>query len=90
MAEPPRRTTNTAVWWLVGALLAIPIVMPLLVPIYAREEPELFGFPFFFWYQFLWIIFAATLTTIAYRITARQERRDHEAAAREHRRGGDA
>jgi hypothetical protein len=78
MAEPPRRTRSPGVYWLVGALLLIPIVMPLLVPLYAREDPELFGFPFFFWYQFLWIILAATLTTLCFRLISAQDRRDRE------------
>ena len=38
-----------------AVLLMIPIVALLWVPSYAREDPELFGFPFFFWYQFLWV-----------------------------------
>ena len=82
MAEPPRTTRNRPVWWLVGVLLLIPTVMPLMVNIYAREEPELFGFPFFFWYQFMWIPLAAGLTYIAYRITTRQEQRDREGGER--------
>jgi hypothetical protein len=82
MAEPPRTTRNRPVWWLVGILLLIPTVMPLMVNIYAREDPELFGFPFFFWYQFMWIPIAATLTFIAYRITTRQEQRDREGGER--------
>jgi hypothetical protein len=82
MAEPPRTTRNRPVWWLVGILLLIPIVMPLMVNLYAREDPELFGFPFFFWYQFMWIPLAAGLTYIAYRITTRQEQRDREGGER--------
>ena len=60
----------------------IPTVMPLMVNLYAREDPELFGFPFFFWYQFMWIPLAAGLTYIAYRITTRQEQRDREGGER--------
>jgi membrane protein implicated in regulation of membrane protease activity len=82
MAEPPRTTRNRPVWWLVGILLLIPTVMPLMANIYAREEPKLLDFPFFFWYQFLWIPIAATLTYIAYRIVSRQEQRDREAGER--------
>lgn len=78
MAEPPRTTRNRGVWWRVGLLLLVPTVMPLLVPLYARNEPSLFGFPFYYWYQFLWIILAATLTTVAFRVVSAQERRDRE------------
>jgi ABC-type transport system involved in cytochrome c biogenesis permease component len=80
--RPPPRTRNPRVWVLVGVLLLIPMVVPLLVNTYAREEPALGGVPFFFWYQFLWIIIAVVLTTIAYRIVLRQERRDREAGER--------
>lgn len=88
MATPPRRTRNRGIWWLVGLLLVIPIVLPLIVPIYAREEPELFGFPFYYWYQFLWVPLAASLTGLAYLLTSRQERRDR--AARNKGQGGAA
>jgi uncharacterized BrkB/YihY/UPF0761 family membrane protein len=82
MAEPPRRTRNPGVYWLVGVLLLIPIVMPLLVPMYAKEDPTFIGIPFYFWYQFLWIPIAALLTTTCYRIVSRQEQRDREAGER--------
>jgi hypothetical protein len=82
MQEPPRTTRNHGVWWLVGILLLIPTLMPLLVPLYAKENPKLFDFPFFFWYQFAWIPVAATLTFIAYKVVDRQERRDREAGDR--------
>jgi uncharacterized BrkB/YihY/UPF0761 family membrane protein len=70
------------VYWLVGVLLTIAIVMPLLVPLYAKEEPAFAGIPFYFWYQFLWIPLAALLTTICYRIVSRQEERDRQAGDR--------
>ena len=47
---------------LAGVLLAIPIVALLWVPHYAKVEPRLFGFPFFFWYQFLWVFICSALT----------------------------
>ncbi len=82
MEKPPRTTRNRGVWWIVGILLLIPTLMPLLVPLYAQENPKLFDFPFFFWYQFLWIPIAATLTFAAYKVVDRQERRDREAGER--------
>ena len=53
---------------LAGVLLAIPIVVLLWVPHYAKVEPELLGFPFFFWYQFLWVFITSALTYTAYRL----------------------
>ena len=54
---------------LAGVLLMIPIVVLLWVPHYAKVEPTLFGFPFFFWYQFLWVFICSALTWTAYKLT---------------------
>jgi hypothetical protein len=56
-------------WTLVLVLLAPAIVLPLLVPIYDRATPELFGFPFYYWFQFALIPLAALLTSTAYLLT---------------------
>jgi uncharacterized protein DUF3311 len=60
---PPSRARA---WYL---LLLIPFVALLWVPIYAKQDPELFGIPFFYWYQFLWVPLTALLTLIVYRQT---------------------
>ena len=52
-----------------GIVLAVAIVVPLLVSTYARMDPELFGVPFFFWYQFLWVFLCSGLTWTAYLLT---------------------
>ncbi len=62
----------------VGLVLALAIVVPLLVGSYARVEPRLFGFPFFFWYQLAWVFLAALCCAIAY-VLLRAERRRFEA-----------
>jgi membrane protein implicated in regulation of membrane protease activity len=54
---------------LAGVLLAIPLLALLWVPSYAKVEPELWGFPFFFWYQFVWVFICSGLTWTAYRLT---------------------
>jgi hypothetical protein len=46
-------------WW--RWLLAIPFVILLWVPSYNAIEPSLWGFPFFYWYQFLWLFLSAAL-----------------------------
>ncbi len=51
-----------------GVLLLIPVVALMWVSSYARETPRLWGVPFFFWYQFLWVFLAAGCTYTAYRI----------------------
>ncbi len=71
--------SRTARWTVVTVLLIPAIVLPLLVGIYSRTDPELWGFPFFFWFQFLLIPVAAILTTCAYLLTKGDERPpDHE------------
>jgi hypothetical protein len=57
-----------------GAALVIAIVVPLLVWTYAKDDPELGGIPFFFWYQFLLVIVSVALTSIAYRLVISHER----------------
>lgn len=57
-----------------GVLLAVAIVAPLLVPTYARSGPELWGFPFFYWYQLMWVFLAALLTYGAYLLVEKGRR----------------
>jgi hypothetical protein len=51
----------------------LPYVGLLWVPIYATDEPELWGFPFFYWYQFAWVPLTAGLTYFVYRKTRPSE-----------------
>jgi membrane protein implicated in regulation of membrane protease activity len=60
---------------LVAALILIPILALMWVSSYAKREPELWGMPFFYWYQFCWVFVTAILTSIAYRIVVAHERR---------------
>jgi hypothetical protein len=55
-------------------LIAVAIVVPLLVNTYASEKPRLWGFPFFFWYQLLWVFIASGCTFGAYLIIERRKR----------------
>jgi hypothetical protein len=57
-----------------GVLLLIGIVVPLMVPTYARRDPELWGFPFFYWYQLAWVFLAAILVGVAFVLVRRDER----------------
>ena len=61
-------------WTMVVVLLAPAVVLPLLVGVYDRTDPELWGFPFYYWFQFLLIPVAAVLTTSAYLLTKNDER----------------
>jgi hypothetical protein len=57
------------VWYL---LLLLPYMGLLWPPFYSRIEPTLFDFPFFYWYQFLWVPLSAIFTGIVYLITRRR------------------
>jgi membrane protein implicated in regulation of membrane protease activity len=67
---PEQRQRTSRAWYL---LLLLPFIGLLWPPLYARVEPRLWGFPFFYWYQFVWVPVAAVLTAIVYRMTTRRE-----------------
>lgn len=50
----------------VGILLVAPFVVYLAVPSYAKVEPRLAGFPFFYWWQLVWVIITAVFIGTAY------------------------
>ncbi len=54
-------------------LLLLPFIGLLWVPFYDVREPYLFGFPFFYWYQLLWVPITSLLTWIVYRSSRRDE-----------------
>ncbi|MEY2442564.1 MAG: hypothetical protein QOJ46_1990 [bacterium] len=56
-------------WWY--ALLALPLLGLLYPPLYATRDPELAGVPFFYWYQFAWVILAVIITLVVYAKTKR-------------------
>ena len=47
-------------------LLIIPFIGLLWVPFYNSADPELWGFPFFYWYQFTWVFVTSGLIWIVY------------------------
>lgn len=60
MAAAARRRTA----W----LLLAPYGALLWPPWYARATPRLWGFPFFYWYMFVWVLLTAALTGLVYRL----------------------
>jgi len=48
-------------------LLALPYLGLCFPRVYARSLPVLWGFPFFYWYQFAWVIATSALLAIVYR-----------------------
>ncbi len=53
--------------WLQVLLLAIPCVAVLIVPFFNRVEPELWGIPFFYWWQMLWVPLSGVFVALVYR-----------------------
>lgn len=76
---PTRGPARPAPYVVSGVLLAIGIILPLIVPMYARAKPTLFDIPFFYWYQMLWVFIDAFLLWIIYVIVTREDRRRREA-----------
>jgi uncharacterized RDD family membrane protein YckC len=48
-------------------LLVLPYLGLCFPSLYARATPALLGFPFFYWYQFAWVLLASALIWMAYR-----------------------
>ncbi len=63
-AEPPVRAKGKLQWKL---LLLLPYLGLLFPVVYARNAPALFGIPFFYWYQLLWVILASAIMGLVYR-----------------------
>lgn len=75
MAEPDRtdrgRALPPGVLAAVLVLVLAPVAALLWVGSYARKGPELWGFPFFYWYQFLWVFLASACTWLAFTLITR-------------------
>lgn len=72
-ATPGRRPSG--LWIVIVLILIPPVVVPLWVPLYDKATPTLWGFPFFYWFQFLLILCSAVLTIVAYLLSRVADRR---------------
>jgi hypothetical protein len=68
--DPRWRLTPTK--YIVAGLLLVGIIVPLLVPTYDQAEPRLLGFPFFYWYQLLWVFLAAGICGLCFWLLKRE------------------
>ena len=59
-----KRTSKLWYW-----LLLIPFIAVLIPQFYNSDAPELGGIPFFYWYQFLWIVISVVITAVVYFLT---------------------
>jgi hypothetical protein len=67
MAEVPSASPNGSKAW--NLLLLLPFVALLWVPFYNFIEPTAWGIPFFYWYQFLWVLITSALIILVHRMT---------------------
>jgi hypothetical protein len=51
------------------AVFVLPFAALLFPGLYNRPDPALFGLPFFYWYQLLWVIITSALLGIVYLAT---------------------
>ena len=56
------RASNT--WWTL--LLVAPYAGLCFPQLYTRLTPGLWGFPFFYWYQFAWVLLTSALLGVVY------------------------
>lgn len=47
-------------------LLVLPWIAMIWVPSYNKIDPQLWGFPFFYWYQLSWVLVSAAITALVY------------------------
>jgi Protein of unknown function (DUF3311) len=66
MTQPAPPGKSPATRGAVAVLLTVAILGTLWVPIYARSLPKLGPFPFFYWYQLIWIPVSALLCWICH------------------------
>lgn len=59
----PLKSKRLSAWNLLLLLPALALIFP---GVYARDTPELFGVPFFYWYQVAWILLSAIITAVVY------------------------
>jgi Protein of unknown function (DUF3311) len=79
MAQPRPARPRTGIWIVIAVLLAASLVGTLWVPFYNHTSPALGGFPFFYWYQLMWVPIVAILSFAAY-LLSRLTRRGSAAA----------
>ena len=84
----PPASPSRGLWILIIVLLIPPVVLPLWVPLYDKTEPELNGWPFFYWFQMALILFATVMTVIAFALSRVADRKDREARGQQPDAGG--
>jgi Na+/melibiose symporter-like transporter len=68
--DPRAQLTPTKI--AVSVILLVAIIVPLLVSTYDRRDPQLWGFPFFYWYQLIWVFICAALVGLSFWLLKRE------------------
>ncbi|UOF89968.1 DUF3311 domain-containing protein [Fodinisporobacter ferrooxydans] len=63
MNDQQQKKSELTAWHL---LLIIPFIATLWMPFYASKDPVIWGIPYFYFYQSLWVVISAILTGIVY------------------------
>jgi Ca2+/H+ antiporter len=66
MVQPQRRARNPLSTAVATVLLLVGVIGAFWVPIYARSAPKLGDFPFFYWFQLIWMPVVMVLCYVAY------------------------
>jgi hypothetical protein len=67
--HPVERPTDASAWhW----LLWLPVMLPLITPLYNRIEPRWWGIPFFYWFQLSFVGLDIAVVTFVYQATKRR------------------
>ena len=59
----PSRSKSVTAW---KALLILPYIGLCFPQMYMRATPALWGFPFFYWYQFAWVLTTSVILGVVY------------------------
>jgi uncharacterized protein DUF3311 len=62
-ATGPQARSGRGYYW----LLLLPFLALLYPPLYAHANPHIWGIPFFYWYQAVWLALTTGICVIVYR-----------------------
>ena len=66
--------THVGIWIAITVVLVASLIATLWVPFYNHLTPMLGDFPFFYWYQLMWVPIVAILSAVAYLLSRLGER----------------
>ena len=72
MAQPRTARTHAGTWIVIAIVLAAALIGTLWVPFYNHLTPTLWGFPFFYWYQLIWVFICAALCGLSFLLLKRE------------------